>query len=80
MNLPRTIKLRRFKQILSRYGITVQPGGKHSVLCAPDGGKFPIPCTKASDDVFRSYVQAARRKFDLTPEHGISDEDLYRGR
>ena len=47
---------------------------------ATDGVKFPLPYPKDGDDVERSYVNAARRAFRLTPEDGISDEQFYQRR
>ena len=78
---PKVIKFRTFRRLLARYGVTVRPGAKHSLLVSSDGRlKYPVPFTKGSDDVFRPYVDGARRRFHLTPEDGVSDEEFYSGR
>ena len=80
MRPPRVIKFRRFTKLFRRYGIEVIAGGKHQLLCSTDGRKFPVPARKESDDIERAYVDAARRKFQLTPDDGVSDEEFYQTR
>ena len=77
MKAPKTIKFREFKRLLARYDIDLVPGRRHLIFRAPEGVKFPVPYRKEGDDVERSYVNAARRAFRLTPEDGVSDEAFY---
>ena len=79
MRPPRLIPFRRFKKLLRRYGIEPTPGGKHPIFVSPDGRKFPMPNLKPSSDVERAYVDAARRKFQLMPQDGVSDDEFYEG-
>jgi len=72
---PKTLPFKSLEQILARYGIRLRPGGEHMMFVSPDGRwKFPIPRVK---DVERSYVNSARRRFNLTAEHGVTDEESY---
>jgi len=43
----------------------------------PDGRKFPIPAHGDNADIHRTYIEAARRAFNLTPDDGVTDEDFY---
>jgi len=74
---PKIVKLRDLKKLLRRYGIAYVSGRKHMAFVSPDGTKYPMPHTKGSDDVERSYVNALRRAFRLTSDHGITDEEFY---
>lgn len=74
MPAKRTVKLRDLKKILSRFGITYQPGRKHPKFVSADGRlKYPIPYTKDSDDVYIAYIGPLRRKFSLIEKHGCDD-------
>lgn len=42
------------------------------------GKKYPLPFTDGNDDVERDYVASIRRKFGLTEEDGISNEEFYK--
>ena len=77
MTPPRTVKLRKLKRLLSPYGVSLQPGGKHLLFVSSDGRKYPIPARKDGDDVERAYVNGIRRAFGLTEEDGVSDEQFY---
>jgi hypothetical protein len=76
----RTIKLRRLRQILKSFGVQWNPGkgkGSHgSFIKAMEGGVFsyPVPDEK---DVLVCYVRGCRKKFKLTAEDGVSDQDFY---
>lgn len=84
MKLPRVKKWRDVKRVFAEYGIeaveTAAPGHrrpKHPYLASADGQKHTIPASKNSDDVFREYIEAARRKFGLTQVNGVPDEEFY---
>lgn len=79
MKPPKIVKLRDLKKIMARYGIAYIPGRKHMAFVSSDGTRYPMPHTKNSDDVERSYVNGLRRAFRLTPEHGVTDRDFYAG-
>jgi len=79
MQPPKLIKFRDFKRLLGKYGIRVVRGSRHNYhFLSPDGVRFPVPFTKESEDVERCYVNAARRAFKLTPQHGVSHEEFYK--
>ncbi len=75
---PKTISLRKFKKLLSKYGIQFEHGGKHLLFISEKRIIYPIPNMKEGEDVERAYVNAARRKFGLAPEDGISHEEFYK--
>ena len=74
MASPRVIKFKKLERLLGKYGIKRLPGGKHPIFASPDGRKYPIPY---NHEVFRVYIDGARRRFNLTPEHGVSDDDFF---
>ena len=78
------MKFRALKKVLRSFGIDAiiakSRGHKrklHCLLVNDKGDKFPIPASGDGDDIERSYVNAARRKFKLTPEDGVTDDDFY---
>lgn len=77
----RILKLRRLKEILRTFGIewNEQKGkGSHgSFWKKGDGGfvSYPVPTTR--DDILICYVRGCRKKFKLTAEDGVSDNDFY---
>jgi hypothetical protein len=84
MKLPKAIKFRDLKRVFRSFGVIAiegsSPGHKrkrHCLLADASGNKFPIPAHNDGDDVYRTYVEAARRKFRLTPEDGVSDREFY---
>ena len=77
-------KWRDVKRVFLTFGIAAVEGRsaghrrkRHPMLVDGSGRKYPIPARKESDDIYRVYIEAARRRFNLTPEYGISDEDFY---
>lgn len=79
MKPPPIVKLRDLKRIMARYDVAYVPGGKHMAFVGSGGTRFPMPHRKGSDDVERSYVNALRRAFRLTPAHGVSNDEFYGG-
>jgi hypothetical protein len=79
--MDRPLKLRELRRILSRYGVfedSSRGKGSHTVFYRrfPDGlFSYPVPTTR--DPVLVCYVKGCRKKFRLTPEHGVSDEEFY---
>ena len=76
----RPLKLRKLKKILRRYGVRVDTSrgkGSHVLFWRtfPEGEfSYPVP---NQSDVKVCYVKGCRRRFRLTPEEGVSDEDFY---
>jgi hypothetical protein len=76
----RTITFRRLKQILGKFGVGWDPKkgkGSHGSFCRyMDSGwaSYPVPHDK---DVLLQYVRGCRKKFNLTEEHGVTDDDFY---
>ncbi len=84
MNPPKVKKWRDVRKVFREYGIETREGASpghrrppHPLLVSPDGQKYPIPARGQNDDVSRHYIDGARRKFGLTPENGISDEEFW---
>jgi predicted RNA binding protein YcfA (HicA-like mRNA interferase family) len=74
----RSLSFQKLTRILARYGvIAARQRGSHVVFSKqfPEGVfSYPVPKRK---DVMVCYVQGCRRKFRLTPAHGITDEEFY---
>lgn len=79
----RRLTLKRLRQILSRYGAwedSSRGKGSHTMFFRQLAGgvvSYPIPTHKPEVD--QVYVRGIRRRFELTPEHGVSDEEFYGG-
>jgi hypothetical protein len=81
---PATAKWRDVKRVFVGFGIRAVEGKsvghkrpRHAMLVDDAGNKYPIPAHNDGDDVYRTYILGTRRKFLLTPEHGMSDEDFW---
>jgi hypothetical protein len=74
---PKVIKFREVRRIFATFGISMVRGRRHWCLVSGDGNKYPIPAHSDDDDVFRTYVEGARRKFGLTPQDGVSHKEFY---
>jgi len=76
----RSIKFRRLRKILKRYGVEWDPThGKGSHGCfykQMEGGLFTYPVPDEKDTLI-CYVRGCRKKFKLTTEDGISDREFY---
>jgi hypothetical protein len=76
----RTIPFRRLKQILGKFGVDWDPKkgkGSHGSFFKymPNGwASYPIPHGK---DVLLQYVRGCRKKFKLTEEDGVPDNQFY---
>ena len=63
------------------YGVSITKakGAPHYKMTKVIDGKtyiYPVP-RKGGQRVRGIYVQKARKRFRLTPEHGVSDEEFY---
>jgi hypothetical protein len=76
----RCIKLRRLRQILGSYGVTWDPTkgkGSHGTFEKIIDGRYysyPVPDEK---DVLICYVRGCRKKFKLTADDGVTDDEFY---
>jgi predicted RNA binding protein YcfA (HicA-like mRNA interferase family) len=74
------LKRRQLARILASFGIdedTKRGKGSHTVFFVnTDKGKLTYPIPKGKD-VKPCYVKGSRKKFSLTPEDGISDEEFF---
>lgn len=76
----RRLPLRTLRKILRRFDVSEDKSrgsGSHTFFFKQfSEGEFgyPVPHDK---DVAKCYVQGARRKFRLTEEDGVSDDDFY---
>lgn len=81
---PKTAKWRDVKRVFREFGIHTQEGKSighkrrpHPFLSDRAGNIYPIPAHNDGDDIHRTYIEGARRKFHLTSNDSISDEDFY---
>lgn len=80
MGSRKTLKLRELKAILASYGIecdTSRGKGGHVLFRAIIQGRpvsYPVPGDR---EVKQCYVSACRRRFGLTPNDGVTDDDFY---
>ncbi len=74
----RPLSFQKLTRILSRYGVSAaRQRGSHVVFSRrfPEGVfTYPVPKRK---EVMVCYLQGCRRRFRLTPAHGITDEEFY---
>lgn len=75
----RKLTIRDLRRILSSFGIElVRTKGSHHIFGRQfDDGWFsyPVPCH--SKDVLDCYVRGCRKKFRLTEDDGVPDEDFF---
>jgi len=74
------ITLRKLKRILAKYGVEVESsGGKGSHIKffkQFDDGRYSYPVPTHGKDVKSCYVAGCRKKFRLTPDDGVSDDEF----
>jgi len=74
------LKLRDLRRILASYGVQedVSSGkGSHTKFYKQfDDGNFSYPVPKRKD-VLPCYVRGCRKKFRLTAQDGVSDEEFF---
>lgn len=80
MSSKKALKFREFKAILESFGVECDPSrgkGGHVMFRMIVKGQrvsYPVPGDREVKDC---YVAACRRKFCLTPQDGITDDDFY---
>lgn len=78
----RSIKMRDLIRLLARLDIEwIQRRGKGShgvfVQTLPDGTKRTFPMPGNRKDVLVSYMGPLRRRFGLSADDGVSDDEFY---
>jgi hypothetical protein len=77
------LKYRRLLRILKRFNAYEEKKrgkGSERMLCRVVEGRlerFPIRCHNENEDKPRAVVKAVRRRFRLTKEDGVPDEEFY---
>jgi len=74
------LSLTKLKKILSQFGGQWREDrgkGSHVMFYTHiDGHKFSYPVPKRKE-IAKQYVRGCRKKFNLLPEHGVTDEAFY---
>jgi len=77
----RRLPLKKLRRIARRFGVEEDvSGGKGShtkFFQTIDGRKFTYPIPTSSKEIEQCYVAGFRRRFQLTPADGVSDEEFY---
>jgi hypothetical protein len=77
----RVVKLKVLRKILRRYGVqedSSRGDGSHTLFYKTfEDGTFSYPVPTHHSDVLICYVKGLRKKFRLTKQHGVSDEEFY---
>ena len=77
------LKYRDLRRILASFGVEElahRGKGSHRMFSAVIEGRpnrYPVKCHNENQEFSRSIVAAIRRRFELTEEHGISDDNFY---
>ncbi len=79
----RAIPYRQLRTILHGFGFEEQAGrgkGSHRMFVGVVDGRiarYPVRCHREGEVKPKAVVAAVRRRFQLKPEHGVSDDDFY---
>ena len=79
----RPLKYRDMLKSVRRFGVNEDRSrgkGSHRMLIGVVAGtirKFPVPCHNEGAVLAAAFIRAIRRRFELTPEKGVSDEQFY---
>ncbi|MHB1033496.1 MAG: hypothetical protein ACYC35_01770 [Pirellulales bacterium] len=77
----RRLKLNDLRRILRHFGVQEDPSrgkGSHTVFFKRfSDGVFTYPVPTADNDVKTCYVRGCRKRFRLTEEDGVSDNEFY---
>lgn len=75
------LKLKQLRKILRSYDVTEDESagkGSHTLFWKViDGRKFTYPVPTTSKDVKPCYVIGCRKKFALTKDDGVTDEEFF---
>ena len=81
MGKKRILTLKQLRQRLAAFGVDENPGGgkgSHTLFekTFADGTyTYPVPTSRK--DVLPCYVKGCRKRFRLTAEDGVSDEEFF---
>ena len=79
--MPSPIPFHQFKRYFTRYGVKfINPrggGSHHGMRRIVDGGLLLHRIPVHKNEVKYVYLKQARRAMNLTPEHGVTDEEFY---
>ncbi|MGO8746174.1 MAG: hypothetical protein ACLQNE_09310 [Thermoguttaceae bacterium] len=81
--MKKPLKYRELRRILKKRGIAENPlrgkGSERMFVGYVDGRKvtYPTKCHNEGDEKPIPVIDAIRRAFHLTEEHGVSDKDFY---
>ena len=79
----RPLRYRDMLQRVQRFGISENRSrgkGSHRMLMGVVAGQeraYPVACHNEGVTLSASIIRAIRRRFELTPDKGISDERFY---
>ena len=77
----RRVTIHELRRILKRYGVEEDSSrgkGSHTLFYKQFAeGEFTYPIPTHDKDVNPAYVKGARRKFRLTPDDGVSDDEFF---
>jgi hypothetical protein len=83
MSAKKPLKYRALRKILSSFGITENKRrgkGSHRMFQGIVDGRlvhYPTKCHNEGDDKPIAVIEAIRRAFHLTEDHGVSDDEFY---
>ena len=77
----RVLKQKQLRRALKSYGVNEDPSrgkGSHTLYYKViDGGRYTYPVPTTREPVLECYVKGARRKFRLTEQDGVSDDEFF---
>lgn len=73
--------MKRLRRILRTFDVhedSSRGKGSHTLFFKQFAeGEFTYPVPTNNDPILLCYVKGCRRRFRLTVEHGVSDDDFY---
>jgi hypothetical protein len=81
--MKKPLKYRDLRKKLKKYNIDenkIRGKGSERMLVGIINGrviKYPTKCHNEGDEKPIAVIDAIRRRFNLDPEHGVSDSDFY---
>jgi len=85
MAIKKPLKYRVLRRRLKRFGIEEDAsrgkGSERMFVGVVDGAivRFPTKCHNEGDEKPVAVIEAIRRRFHLTDDHGVSDQQFYNG-
>jgi hypothetical protein len=73
--------LKKLRKILASFGVSEDPSrgkGSHTLFYKKfEDGEFSYPVPTSDKEVNDCYVKGCRKKFRLTKDDGVSDDDFF---